>query len=63
MSYQIDIIGKPKTSNDTNNGGSVVYTSGGQYKSQPAENKKIIAVEAIYNKLNTMFDAINPSTP
>lgn len=61
MSYQADVIGKPFTSNDTNNGGKVVYTSGGKYKSTPAENKKIIAVAAVFTKLDTRFDDTNPT--
>jgi len=62
MSYQADVIGKPFTLLDTNNGGKVVYTSGGKYKSREAENKKIVAVSSVFTKLNDKFDSINPST-
>jgi len=61
MSYQADVIGKPFTSAATNNGGKVVYTSGGKYKSRPSEGKKTIDTSAIFTKLNTMFDSVNPS--
>lgn len=56
MSYESDVIGKPVTSKETNNGGKVVYSGfPGGYKVRESEKGKVVSTAGVLAKLDTRF--------